>query len=87
MKTTIDIPEDLYRRVKARSALLGKRVRDVTIELYQRWLEEVPMPSEQTQEQWLDEWLRLGREALAGGRSGPSASEVLARDRRRLEPR
>ena len=54
-----------YRRVKAKSALLGKRVRDVTVELYQRWLaEELPVSSRQSPEQWLEEWLRLGEEAL-----------------------
>ena len=40
MKATIDVPDALYRRIKARSALAGRTVRDVTIELYQRWLQE-----------------------------------------------
>lgn len=39
MKTTIDVPDDLYRKVKAKTALEGRAVRDVTIELYQRWLD------------------------------------------------
>ncbi|MFN8519418.1 MAG: hypothetical protein U0667_08530 [Chloroflexota bacterium] len=38
MKATIDVPDALYRRVKARAALDGRAVRDVTIELYERWL-------------------------------------------------
>jgi len=40
MKATIDLPEDLYRKIKAKSALLGKPVREVTIDLYRRWLGE-----------------------------------------------
>ena len=45
MKATIDIPDTLYRKVKAKSALLGKPVREVTVELYQHWLgEEEPQP-------------------------------------------
>jgi hypothetical protein len=45
MKTTIIIfpsyiPDELYRRVKAKAVLQGKRLREVTIELYQRWLAE-----------------------------------------------
>ena len=40
MKATIDIPDDLYRRVKAKSALEGRPVRSVAIELFQQWLGE-----------------------------------------------
>ena len=40
MKATIDVPDDLYRKVKAKTALQGRAVREVTIELYQRWLEQ-----------------------------------------------
>src|SRR5512137_2738729 len=39
MKTTIDIPDDLYRRVKAKSALEGRAVREVTVDLYRAWLQ------------------------------------------------
>jgi hypothetical protein len=58
MKATIDIPEDLYRRVKAKSALLGKPVREVTAELYRQWLRE-PATGERTRsaEEWLQGWL------------------------------
>ncbi len=88
MKTTINIPDELYRRVKAKSALLGKRVRDVTIELYQRWLtEEEPVSSGQSSEQWLEEWLRLGEHVLGEAPPGPTTTEILARDRRRLDRR
>ena len=38
MKATIEIPDDLYRQVKARAALQGHTIREVTIELYQAWL-------------------------------------------------
>ncbi len=43
MKTTIDIPDELYRRVKARSAIEGRPVRSVTVELFQRWLDDGPV--------------------------------------------
>lgn len=38
MKATIDIPDDLYRKVKAKTAEQGRKVRDVTIELFQGWI-------------------------------------------------
>lgn len=40
MKATIDVPDELYRRVKAKTALEGRAIREVTVELYQRWLEQ-----------------------------------------------
>lgn len=88
MKTTIEIPDALYRKVKARSALLGKHVRDVTIELYQRWLaEELPASSRLSPEEWLEDWLRLGEEGLREAPSTPTSTEILSADRGRLESR
>jgi hypothetical protein len=88
MKATIDIPEDLYRKVKAKSALEGKPVREVTIELYQRWLGEAPSgPAEESPDAWLRSWLAFADEAMENAPSGPSAREILALDRNRLEPK
>jgi hypothetical protein len=39
MKATLEIPDDLYRRVKAKSALEGCAVREVAIALFQNWVE------------------------------------------------
>lgn len=38
MKATFDIPDDLYRRVKARSAMEGRPVRAVAVELFREWV-------------------------------------------------
>jgi hypothetical protein len=38
MKATIEIPDDLYRRVKAKSAIEGQPVRQVVMHLFQGWL-------------------------------------------------
>ncbi|MBI4349793.1 MAG: hypothetical protein HY553_23350 [Elusimicrobia bacterium] len=38
MKATIEFPDDLYRKVKARSALEGRSVREVALDLFRRWL-------------------------------------------------
>ncbi len=38
MKVTLEIPDDLYRKVKARSALEGRPVRAVAAELFEKWL-------------------------------------------------
>ena len=89
MKTTIDVPDELYRKVKAKSAVQGRRVRDVTVELFQRWIGEKPVakapPGSATA--WLDDWLRLGDELSKKAPPGPSAREVLEQDRARLDRR
>lgn len=38
MKATIEIPDDLYRQVKAKSALEGRAVREVTEALFRRYV-------------------------------------------------
>lgn len=85
MKATIDIPEDLYRKVKAKSALLGKPVREVTVELYRRWLGEGGGQSEEGPDAWLDAWLDAADAALKAAPPGPSAREILDSGRNRLE--
>jgi hypothetical protein len=39
MKTTIEIPDDLYRQVEEKSALEGRAVREVTEELFRLYLD------------------------------------------------
>jgi len=38
MKTTIDIPDSIYRKVKAKSAIEGRAVREVAITLFSAWV-------------------------------------------------
>ena len=45
MKATMQIPDEMYREVKAKSALEGRSVRSVTVMLYASWLRGlVPNP-------------------------------------------
>lgn len=64
MKATLDIPDNLYRRVKARSALEGRSLRAIAIELFRNWLQAPanplppetsdPTPEELAKFPWLD---------------------------------
>jgi hypothetical protein len=38
VKTTIDIPDEVYRQVKAKSAMEGRSVREVTVGLFRGWV-------------------------------------------------
>jgi hypothetical protein len=90
MTAVIDIPDDLYQRVTARVAVLGRRVPEVTAELYERWLGDDkvvvgPAASEPAGEQWLEDWFQAADEAISRAPNGPSARELLMQDRNRLE--
>lgn len=41
-KTTIRLPEDLHRRVKAKAALQGTTITAIVREYLERWVEEDP---------------------------------------------
>lgn len=68
MKATLDIPDELYRRVKARSALEGRPFRSVAIELLQSWLSTPPsVPPHQVVAGASAPWLAVTRRALRPG--------------------
>lgn len=88
MKATIQIPDDLYRRVKAQAALRGRTIREVTTELYRRWLGEGEgAGGNQDPTEWLRDWLSAADEAIERAPPGPSAREELSASRSRLERR
>ena len=39
MTTSLDLPDDLYRRVKSKSALEGRAVREVATALFSAWVD------------------------------------------------
>ncbi|MDD4869339.1 MAG: hypothetical protein PHR77_02170 [Kiritimatiellae bacterium] len=67
MKATLDIPDTLYRQVKAKSALEGRRIRLVAIELFSTWVnatqkvesKENAQPSRKTRK--LPPWFGIAR--------------------------
>ncbi len=64
----------------------GRAIREVTMELYRHWLTEDPTPpSPPTPEEWLEDWLSLGEELMRDAPAGPTATEIIAADRNRLE--
>lgn len=42
MKATIEIPDDLYRKLEAKSASEGRPIQEVAIELFGEWVQEPP---------------------------------------------
>jgi len=80
MKATLDIPDDLYKRVKVRSALEGKPIRSVAIELFQRWIqtpsdvddkkESVSLSAEDYKKY---PWLEFSRKYINGNQSSEFA--------------
>ena len=70
VKATIDIPDELYRRVKARSAMEGRPLRSVAVELLQDWV-KTPLPKPPgdpgLDAQGAPPWLAITRRALQPG--------------------
>ena len=86
MKATLDIPDDLYRRVKARSAMEGRPLRSVAVRLFQNWLdgpptEEIPPPPAATAltpaELATAPWLAISRRYVKPG-MGHDMDEIRA---------
>jgi hypothetical protein len=93
MKATIDVPDAMYRQVKANAALRGRAVREVTIELYERWLAEIgespeapPAADAQLRpaaaEAWLAAWDAIGVEVATKVVDPRPASEIAIAERR-----
>lgn len=87
MKVTIDVPDDLYLRVKAQAALRARTVREVSIELYQRWVGDLPPEATTaTPVEWVDRWIALGTQVTAPLAPTGTARDELHPDRGRLDP-
>jgi len=48
-KTTIRLPEELHRRVKAKAALQGTTITAVLQELLEKWVKDDPPEAEQAE--------------------------------------
>ena len=64
MKTTLEIPDALYRRIKSKSSLEGRPVRAVTQRLYELWLEgrvsldDPDTTNENDKTAWKESWVK-----------------------------
>lgn len=92
MKTSFDLPDDLYRQVKARSALEGRTVREVATALFAAWVagdvevhdasaspSSTPDP-DNPRELWLARWQSLGRrveQAAYGTPDSPNTPSLV----------
>jgi hypothetical protein len=97
MKTTMEIPDELYRKLKARSAAQGKSVREVMVNLVQEWLKdskkggttvmdrEARDGHEEDKTAELRKWLDIGLAYDDEAPPGPSAMEYIREDRDRLD--
>ena len=85
MKITTDLPEELYRQVKAKAALEGRAVREVTEALYRAYVESPDAISRvEAGAAWVERWTTVA-DSLSLLPDGPTASEILRADRDRLD--
>ena len=95
MKTTMDIPDSVYRRLKAQSAVRGLAVREVLLQLIEQWLGQdesagsAPSPDDVITNQQKAARLRAFLDETAdivANSPGPSLEQLLQQGRNRLEP-
>ena len=90
MKTTIELPDELVVEIKIEAARQRKKLKELVPELVRAGLRErrrSPAGGREAAERWLDAWVKAGEEATRHLPPGPTASEILAADRERLERR
>jgi hypothetical protein len=84
MKTTIEVPEELYRRAKAEAALRGRRLKDLIEEGLRLVLETSPKPRPRPR---LADLMKRGRGIVESGvpdlASNPKHLAGFGRDARR----
>ena len=87
MKATLDIPEELYRKVKAKSAMEGRPVREVTMSLYEDWLSGARPTGSKGMDKKSVQWLNtlLKHRVVERKQGGPTARQLLEGDRNRLD--
>lgn len=93
MKTTIEIPDELFRAVKARAALRDVRLKDLIAQLLKNWLAEGEPRKGQAKEgadqrvreteAWLKELQTIGRKIHDDAVDSRSLVEILHEDRNR----
>lgn len=87
MKVTIDVPDELYYRVKAQAALKARTVREVSVELYRRWLGDLPPEGPTVSPvEWVEQWVELGSQVTGSLPTTRSTRDEVRADRDRLEP-
>lgn len=90
MKTTVDLPDELVVEIKIEAARQKKKLQELVQELLRAGLSArrtATAPEGEAMAKWLDEWVALGAAATRGLPSQPTATEILAADRGRLERR
>ena len=56
MRTTLDLPDPLFRTLKARAALQGRSLKDLVVSYVERGLREPPAPSTTAPQTETDDW-------------------------------
>lgn len=90
VKTTIDLPDDLLIEVKIEAARQHKKLKELVPELVRAGLKVRRTPAaagSRAMSRWLEEWVEMGEAATKNLPVGPTATEILASDRERLERR
>lgn len=90
MKLTVELPDELMTEIKIEAARQRRKLKQLVPELLRAGLNArrpSNPPDGKAMTKWLDEWVELGESAMQGLPASPTATELLAEDRGRLEKR
>ncbi len=82
MKTTIEMPETLFRKAKAKAALQGVTLKQLVTDAMERELDQEPSESSSPSKQFWDEWNQLAQHMGRAWKSNKSAIKILQEMRR-----
>ncbi len=76
MKTTLDIPDKVFRKAKAAAALRGQSLRDLVTEAIEKHLDQ-RAPAKSSERDIQKRWQALAKELDAGPGAGSFMDELL----------
>lgn len=82
MKTTLEMPDELFRKAKAKAALRGQTLKELITDAIRHELGKAPSPGKQSTEKFWHELKAIARANSKSWRNGKSAVEAIREQRR-----
>jgi hypothetical protein len=83
MRTTIDLPDELYRELKIEAVRRQQKLKEIVPELLRMGLRIETASAREDERDWMEEWLAQEIPLM----EGKTVSELIEEGRNRLEPR
>ncbi len=82
MKTTLEIPDALFRKAKATAALRGQSLKELVNAALEQVLDGSSSKTTKSMEKWLQEYQVVGKKVAIAWRSKQCATDTISEMRR-----